>query len=262
MNRARMRYILNISLLRSFQARSQYRVGASQTLIEREMPLPPPSIFLSKNVTANGQYPTFVWETQARAISGWALPAVWVSPCHDCSALRKIKGDMKCPRCESILSPVEYDGAQIEVCPDCGGEWLDSGELESVVEHHEEIFTPAEIASIDGVNKEIFSAEKDDHDELNCPRCPGVRMEHFNYGDTSGIILHKCPECGGIWTDKDQLEKVEMLVDGWKDRLNQDSGRYSSVLRKIELKEKQDLDKSVSISRFGFVNAVLRRFCE
>ena len=44
--------------------------------------------------------------------------------------------------------------------------------------------------------------------------------------------------------------------------LGQDSEKYDSILKKIEVKEQQDLDKSVSISRFGFVNAILRRFCE
>ena len=131
-----------------------------------------------------------------------------------------------------------------------------------IVEHHDEIFTTGEISSIDAVNKEIFTAEKDNHDELNCPNCPNMRMEHFNYGDTSGIILHKCPECGGIWTDKDQLKRVEELVDGWKEYLNQDTTRFGSILNKVEVKEQQDLDNAVSISRFGFVNAVLRRFCE
>ena len=169
---------------------------------------------------------------------------------------------MKCPRCALILCSVESDGAQIEVCPDCKGEWLDAGELQQLVEHHEEIFTPQEIASLDAVNKEIFTAEEFDHDELNCPKCEHVQMEHFNYGDTSGIILHKCPECEGIWTDKAELQKIEMLVDGWKEYLNQDSKKYDSILKKIEVKEQQDLDKSVSISRFGFVNAILRRFCE
>jgi Zn-finger nucleic acid-binding protein len=169
---------------------------------------------------------------------------------------------MKCPRCGSILNPVEYDGVQIEVCPDCQGEWLHSGELQKIVEHHEEVFTPEEIASIDAVNQELFTAEKDDHDQLNCPQCQDTQMERFNYGDTSGIVLHKCLECGGIWTDKDQLRNVEILVDGWKGYLNQDSVKYGPVLKKIELKEQQDLDNGISISRFGFVNAVLRRLCE
>ena len=169
---------------------------------------------------------------------------------------------MKCPRCNSTLNPVEYDGQIVEVCPDCKGEWLHAGELQKIVEHHNEVFTPAEIASIKAVNKEIFTAEKDDHDELNCPLCGTVRMEYFNYGDTSGIILHKCTKCGGIWMDKDQLKKVEEVVDGWKADLNQDAAKYGPVLQKIEVEEQKELDRAVSISRVGFVNAVLRRFCE
>ena len=115
---------------------------------------------------------------------------------------------------------------------------------------------------MDAINKVAFTAENCDHDELNCPQCETVPMEHFNYGDTSGMILHKCPECGGIWTDKDQLKKAEMLVDGWKECLNQDVDKYGPILEKVEQKEQEELDKAVSISRFGFVNAILRRFCE
>jgi Zn-finger nucleic acid-binding protein len=87
-------------------------------------------------------------------------------------------------------------------------------------------------------------------------------MEHFNYGDTSGIILHKCTECDGIWMDKDELKKIEELVDGWKADLNQDVGKFGDVLEKINVEEQKELDKTVSISRFAFVNKVLRRFCE
>ena len=169
---------------------------------------------------------------------------------------------MKCPRCGSTLRSVEYDGQTIEACPGCKGEWLHAGELQKLVEHHDEVFSAEEIASLDALNKDIFTSEKDDHDELDCPHCENVRMEHFNYGDTSGIILHKCPACGGIWTDKDQLLKVEELVDGWKACLKKDSAKYGSILQKIEVEEQKELDKAVSISRFGFVNAVLRRFCE
>jgi Zn-finger nucleic acid-binding protein len=169
---------------------------------------------------------------------------------------------MKCPRCDKVLSPVEYDGVTVQVCPECTGEWLVAGELQKVIEHHNEVFTREEIASLDSVNKDIFTAERDDHDELNCPACKTVQMEHFNYGDTSGIILHKCLECEGVWTDKDQLEKIEEVVDGWKADLNEDTEKYGSILRKVEVEEQKELDQSVSISHFGFVNSVLRRFCE
>ena len=165
---------------------------------------------------------------------------------------------MKCPRCESDLDPVEYDGVEVEVCSNCSGEWLHAGELEKIVERHDEVFTAQELASLEPVNKEILTAENEDHDELDCPVCDGLQMEHFNYGDTSGIILHKCPECEGVWMDKDQLRKVEEVVDGWKSCLNQDMAKYGPVLAKIEAQEKKELGRSVSISRFGFVNSVLR----
>jgi Zn-finger nucleic acid-binding protein len=169
---------------------------------------------------------------------------------------------MKCPRCGAVLQSSEYDGQTVEVCPACKGEWLPAGELQKIVEHHNEVFTEKEIASLPAVDKQIFTAERDDHDELDCPACKDAQMEHFNYGDTSGIILHKCTECGGIWMDKDELEKVEEVVDGWKADLNKDAAKYGQMVDKIEAEEQQELDKDVSISRFGFVNAVLRRFCE
>jgi hypothetical protein len=62
--------------------------------------------------------------------------------------------------------------------------------------------------------------------------------------------------------DKGELNKIEELVDGWKADLNQDVAKYGSVLQKVEIEEKKELDRDVSISRFGFVNRVLRLFCE
>jgi Zn-finger nucleic acid-binding protein len=168
---------------------------------------------------------------------------------------------MKCPRCSSSLERAVYDGQKIDVCPDCEGEWLSSDELGKIVERHDEVFTADEIVSLQGVNHEVFTAEKDDHDELDCPQC-GARMEHFNYGETSGVILHKCIDCDGIWMDKDELRKVEMLVDGWKGSLQGDMQKYGTILDKVRKQEDADTDRTVSISHFGFVNALLRRFCE
>jgi len=44
--------------------------------------------------------------------------------------------------------------------------------------------------------------------------------------------------------------------------MNEDVAKYGSVLQKVELQEQQDLDRNVSISGVGFVNAILRYFCE
>jgi hypothetical protein len=169
---------------------------------------------------------------------------------------------MKCPRCNSTLTEVEAGGVQIETCPECRGEWLHAEELQKLVEHHDHVFSAKETASLEAVNRPILTVEDQSHDTLNCPHCETVEMERFNYADTSGILLHKCLECGGIWTDKDQLEKIEELVDAWKDDLNQDLDKYAPILKKIAAEEQKELDRDVTISRFGFVNAFLRRFSE
>ena len=37
---------------------------------------------------------------------------------------------MECPRCKSAAVILELAGVEIDYCPDCGGIWLDAGELE------------------------------------------------------------------------------------------------------------------------------------
>ena len=169
---------------------------------------------------------------------------------------------MKCPRCNSLLAEVEYEGVEVLVCSDCRGEWLHAEELQKVVEHHDHVFNPKEIAALEAVNAPVLTVEDQARDVLNCPYCETIEMERFNYADTSGVMLHKCLECGGIWADKDQLEKIEELVDGWKACLNKDTAKYGTILKKINTEEQNELDRDVTISRFGFVNAFLRRFSE
>ncbi len=44
---------------------------------------------------------------------------------------------MRCPSCGGHLAPRDHHGVTIDVCPDCGGTWLERGELE-LLEHVEE----------------------------------------------------------------------------------------------------------------------------
>jgi Zn-finger nucleic acid-binding protein len=169
---------------------------------------------------------------------------------------------MRCPRCNSILTGVEFDGVEVEVCSECRGEWLYAEELQKIVEHHDNVLSSKEIAALEAVHKPILTVEEQSRDALNCPYCETIEMERFNYATTSGIMLHKCLECGGIWADKEQLEKIEELVESWKECLNSDAAQFGSVLKKISAEESREFDHDVTISRFGFVNAFLRRFCE
>jgi hypothetical protein len=157
---------------------------------------------------------------------------------------------------------VEYDGVQIEICSDCRGEWLHTEELEKIVEHHDHVFSARDLAALESVSHPVTQVEDPDRDVLNCPHCETIELERFKYADASDLQLHKCPECGGIWADKDQLEKVEELVDGWKASLAEDTAKFGPILKKIASEERKELDRDVSISRFAMVNNILRRLCE
>ena len=60
--------------------------------------------------------------------------------------------------------------------------------------------------------------------------------------------------------DKDELRRVEALVDGWKSHLADDEEKFGPILEKVEQQEQAEMKKNASISRFGFINAILRRF--
>ena len=39
---------------------------------------------------------------------------------------------MKCPRCDGALAESKFEEVMIDTCDQCGGVWLDSGELEQL----------------------------------------------------------------------------------------------------------------------------------
>lgn len=41
---------------------------------------------------------------------------------------------MRCPLCNVMMREVPRRGVKIDVCPECRGVWLDSGELEKMLE--------------------------------------------------------------------------------------------------------------------------------
>jgi hypothetical protein len=59
---------------------------------------------------------------------------------------------MHCPRCGAKLQEREHQHVRIDVCPDCGGTWLDRGELE-MLEHVDESNVRRYINSLFGLTR-------------------------------------------------------------------------------------------------------------
>lgn len=66
---------------------------------------------------------------------------------------------MKCPRCVNVeLMEVNKYGVMVDVCPSCGGIWLDKGELSKIIEaiRRAEISFEEELRSITRDYPEVY----------------------------------------------------------------------------------------------------------
>lgn len=169
---------------------------------------------------------------------------------------------MNCPNCKSRLRSIRYEGIDIETCQHCGGEWLDADELGKVVQIREVKFDDQERRAIAESTTITGVRLKDVDRDLTCPKCGGT-TDPVNYGGDTGIILDRCPSCRGFWLDGQELEKVQMLVEGWKDLLPEDLADYGPKLRDVAAKLDQEDDVHPSrlplIGRFinTIVNGIL-----
>jgi Zn-finger nucleic acid-binding protein len=165
---------------------------------------------------------------------------------------------MICPNCQNVLRTLNYEGIAIETCDQCKGEWLDSAEIGKIVRIREVRFDPderraiAESTTIKGV---VLAAVDRD---LKCPKC-GEATDAINYGGDTGIVIDRCTGCRGFWLDDGELEKIQMVIEGWEDALPEDLKKYEPKLRDVAV----EVDKAddVTISRLpligGFINSAI-----
>jgi Zn-finger nucleic acid-binding protein len=149
---------------------------------------------------------------------------------------------MNCPNCKRPLKLTSYEGIGIETCEACGGAWLDAPELGKIVALRQVKFSEnerqsiAKAAAIRGVV--LSSVDRN----LVCPKCGGT-TDPVNFGGDTGIIIDRCTKCQGMWLDKGELEKIELLVEGWNDMLPADADAYRAKMQLIA----SDVDRKLQV---------------
>lgn len=118
---------------------------------------------------------------------------------------------MNCPRCNTTLKTERYEGIEIDKCSQCGGTWLDDGEILKIVQTEEETFDPMLIRET--LAQGFTGIPKDQQaPTVNCPKCQSL-MTPLNYDYSSGIILDRCPQGHGLWLGGKELEKVQIAME-------------------------------------------------
>jgi len=106
---------------------------------------------------------------------------------------------MDCPVCENAMITLELEDVEIDHCTDCGGIWLDAGELELL------LGDPAE-------SKQLLSSFKIDpratENRRRCPIC-SKKMNKIIIGVSAPpLLIDRCPKGDGLWLDKGELHNI------------------------------------------------------
>ena len=134
---------------------------------------------------------------------------------------------MDCPVCENAMITLELADIEIDYCADCGGIWLDAGELEMLLGNPEQAQKLLDSFKIDA-----NCTEK----PRKCPICL-KKMQKITVGSSqTPLLLDKCRRGDGLWFDKGELSRILATA-----RLDKDS-KIQKLLAEM-FGEKENTDK-------------------
>lgn len=178
--------------------------------------------------------------------------------CEEIGTDEPEKQPKKCPRCDDFnLSKVKFlesDDIQLHLCRNCGGFWLDGGELNQIDNVLAEDGSAQGHGFSDFVNnvhvpywnKRIKRRSSETDFTIDVPPikgavkkentpdiCPTCGQSLFVYSIFS-MDFEGCPKCKGIWLIKDELRKLKNKVNGgstrWLNDEIEDMERTSALL--------------------------------
>lgn len=132
-----------------------------------------------------------------------------------------------CPVCEDELIVFELGGVEVDHCLECGGTWLDAGELEMIVE----------LAGVEGgdFSAALERARSGERSSRRCPRCTR-RLRLVHVGADPAVALDRCAKGHGLWFDRGEMKRV---IENFQGGEGGAIARFFAELYRGELEEVQ-----------------------
>ncbi|MBC8131528.1 MAG: zf-TFIIB domain-containing protein [Deltaproteobacteria bacterium] len=111
---------------------------------------------------------------------------------------------LTCVKCTSVLDRATFEGLEVDLCPRCGGLWLDRGEITRAAR------LPAEeITRLRGLLTQAGGPPPLPTTHLvPCPACDG-KLSEVTLGS---VHVDYCGACHGIFLDRGELEEALVAV--------------------------------------------------
>jgi Zn-finger nucleic acid-binding protein len=125
---------------------------------------------------------------------------------------------MNCVSCDEPMVVLEVDEVEIDYCLECGGIWLDSGELGILLGDEDKV---------QRFLSEAVPAPKKAEVYRKCPICLKKMTEiEIGKGDNK-IYIDRCKQSHGLWFDRGELRDVlEFMNHG-------ESAKVAKLLKEI-----------------------------
>lgn len=168
---------------------------------------------------------------------------------------------MHCPLCDLAMATVDYEGVPVHACDACGGEFIAAEPLRHIVNTRGRSFCPETRAALADHQPAHGVPVEARHRRLTCPSCRHG-MDVINYAGDTGVCVDRCGECHGLWLDRHELEKVQILMERWADDAPEKLRAVAGSLEQARRENAEGHSRAFAGSRFAFVNAVINRLLD
>ena len=110
---------------------------------------------------------------------------------------------LNCPRCHTKLVEEIYSGYEVSVCSSCKGVLFPQVNLIGLIEKVDAN------EAIQATNENKTSGHEQTA-SLNCPKCLSIMSNH-GYMGVESIMIDTCNECGLVWADGEELQRMSAL---------------------------------------------------
>jgi Zn-finger nucleic acid-binding protein len=105
--------------------------------------------------------------------------------------------NLTCVKCTSVLDRDTFEGLEVDLCPQCGGLWLDRGEITRAAR-----LPDAELTRLQGLLTGVAGPPPVPTDsKIHCPACDGSLSEVV----LGNVHVDYCGTCHGIFLDRGEL---------------------------------------------------------
>lgn len=141
-----------------------------------------------------------------------------------------------CPKCQHELVVFEYEGIELLKCANCNGFWFREGKFREVKHFGFEGLAQPPLPE---KHSETLPESSSESGELLCPDCR-TPLVSFTYAYSSDILLYRCPGCRGIWADYADLLRIEHLLVGYKESLDEAKAKALPLMLKVKKQIQQE----------------------